>query len=235
MVRLGWASQLFDSPIRFSGAASLEWERYANQSAADIDYFRSSARLQYTPPGDDQGFSPFLAYVPRMDFDPTLAHNFATRQDLNLGVDKVFNFDGAFDRLPASADSGSGAVWSLGYAFGGQRRFRNPAPQSYALFFNPSAGYIISDEWNASFSATTTRRWFDTTDAIGHRDLTVEPTAILEYIVPGRWVGGENTARALGSPAVDFFVLFERNWSNVSGGTYGQWVAGLVLKTGWRF
>jgi hypothetical protein len=36
--------------------------------------------------------------VPRLDFDFTFANNFATRQDLNLGIDKVFNFDGAFDR-----------------------------------------------------------------------------------------------------------------------------------------
>jgi hypothetical protein len=235
VVRLGWASQLFGSPIRFSGAASLEWERYANQSAADIDYFRSSARLQYTPPGDDQGFSPFFSYVPRMDFDPTLADNFATRQDLNLGVDKVFNFDGAFNRLPAGTDSGSAAVWSLGYAIGGQRRFRSPSPQSWALFFSPSVGWVISDQWNASFSATTTRRWFDTSNAVGRRDLTLEPTAVVEYIIPSRWVGGDNVARALGSPAVDFFTLFERNWSSVRGGTYSQWVAGFVLKTGWRF
>ncbi len=170
-----------------------------------------------------------------MDFDPTLAHNFATRQDLNLGVDKVFNFDGAFNRLSASPDSGSAAVWSFGFAAGGQRRFRSPAPQSYALFLSPSAAWVISDEWNASFSAMTTQRWFDTTNTVGRRDLTIEPTAILEYVVPSRWVGGENTARALGSPAVDFLVLFERNWSNVSGGSYSQWLAGLVLKTGWRF
>ncbi|MGB9649982.1 MAG: hypothetical protein WCB44_33450 [Stellaceae bacterium] len=36
--------------------------------------------------------------MPRLDFDFTFANNFATRQDLNLGIDKVFNFDGAFDR-----------------------------------------------------------------------------------------------------------------------------------------
>src|SRR6516162_11620879 len=30
LVRLGWASQLFDTPIRVSGAASLETERFVN-------------------------------------------------------------------------------------------------------------------------------------------------------------------------------------------------------------
>src|SRR6516162_3420695 len=92
LVRLGWASQLFDTPIRVSGAASLETERFVNAPGAAIDYIRTSARAQYINPENDQDFSPFLSYVPRLDFDPTFANNFTTRQDLNLGVDKGFNF-----------------------------------------------------------------------------------------------------------------------------------------------
>jgi hypothetical protein len=42
-----------------------------------------------------------------MDFEPMFGENFATRQDLNLGFDKVFNFDGAFNRVPDSSDSSS--------------------------------------------------------------------------------------------------------------------------------
>ena len=98
LVRLGWASQLFDTPIRISGAASFETERFVNGPGAGIDYIRPSARAQYTNPQDDQNFSPYLSYVPRLDFDPTFANNFATRQDVNFGIDKVFNFDGAFNR-----------------------------------------------------------------------------------------------------------------------------------------
>ena len=161
LVRLGWASQLFDTPIRISGAASFETERFVNGPGAAIDYIRPSARAQYINPQDDQAFSPFLSYVPRLDFDPTFANNFATRQDLNLGIDKVFNFDGAFNRVPASSNSSSATVWSFGFSIGGQRRFRDPSPQSYALVFNPSAAYVISDQWNASFSMPITRRWFD--------------------------------------------------------------------------
>src|SRR6516162_7255206 len=152
LVRLGWASQLFDTPIRVSAAASLETERFVNAPGAAIDYIRPSARAQYVNRENDQDYSPFLSYVPRLDFDPTFANNFATRQDLALGVDKVFNFDGAFNRIPASSSSSSATVWSFGFSVGGQRRFRDPAPQSYAFFFNPSASYIISDQWNASFS-----------------------------------------------------------------------------------
>ena len=71
--------------------------------------------------------------------------------------------------------------------------------------------------------------------SILRQNWTVEPTGVLEYVIPNNWFGGADTARMLGSPAVDFLVSFERNWSNVSGGTYSQWVAGLVVKSGWRF
>jgi hypothetical protein len=133
LVRLGWASQLFDTPIRVSGAASFETERFTNGSGAAIDYIRPSARAQYINPEIDQDYSPFLSYVPRLDFDPTFANNFATRQDLNLGIDKVFNFDGAFNRISPASNSSSETVWSFGFSIGGQRRFRDPSPQSYAF------------------------------------------------------------------------------------------------------
>src|SRR5271165_2207819 len=216
LVRLGWASQLFDTPIRVSGAASLETERFVNAPGAAIDYIRTSARAQYINPENDQDYSPFLSYVPRLDFDPTFANNFATRQDVNLGIGKVFNFDGAFNRIPAASNSSSGTVWSFGLTIGEQRRFRDPPPQSYALFFNPSVSYVISEQWNASFSIPTTRRWFDTINGVTQRNLTVEPTGVVEYVIPGDWLGGADVARWAGNPAVDFVVGVERNWSNVS-------------------
>jgi uncharacterized protein (TIGR00645 family) len=235
LVRLGWASQLFESPIRISGAASFETERFVNGPGAAIDYIRPSARAQYTNPQDDQDFSPYLSYVPRLDFDPTFANNFATRQDLNLGIDKVFNFDGAFNRLPAASESSSATVWSLGFNLGAQRRFRDPSPQSYAFFFNPSVGYVISDQWNASVSMAITRRWFDTLEGVNQRNLTWEPTGVVEYVIPADWLDGVDAARWRGNPAIDFVAGLERNWSNISGREYTQWRVGIVFKTGWRF
>lgn len=235
LVRLGWASQLFDTPIRVSGAASLETERLVNAPGAAIDYIRPSARAQYINPENDQDYSPFLSYVPRLDFDPTFANNFATRQDVNLGIDKVFNFDGAFNRLPAAPNSSDATVWSFGFSIGGQRRFRDPSPQSYAFLFNPSAAYVISNQWNASFSMAMTRRWFETIDGVSQRNLTWEPTGVLEYVIPADWLGGADAARWRGNPAIDFVAGLERNWSNTSGREYSQWRVGLVFKTGWRF
>ncbi len=231
VARLGWASQLLGTPLRVSGVASLEWERFPNANAASVDYFRSSARMQYINPGDDQGFSPFFAYVPRMDFEPTIGDNFATRQDVNFGFDKTFNFDGGFNRVPAAANSSSDTVWSFGYSITGQRRIRNLAPQSWAIIFAPSAAWVISPQWNASLAMPLTRRWFNGAS----RDLTVEPIGILEYIIPGGWLGGGHGATLLGNPAVDFLAFHERNWSTEASFEYGQWRAGVVLKAGWRF
>src|SRR5262249_25957117 len=125
LVRLGWASQLFDTPIRLSAAASLETERFVNAPGAAIDYIRPSARAQYINRQDDQVYSPYLSYVPRLDFDPTFANNFATRQDVNLGIQKAFNFDGALNRVPAGSNSSSATVWSFGFNIGAQQRFRD--------------------------------------------------------------------------------------------------------------
>ena len=235
LVRLGWAIQLFDTPIRVSGAASLETERSVNAPGAAIDYIRASARAQYVNPENDQDYSPFLSYVPRLDFDPTFANNFATRQDLALGFDKVFNFDGTFNRIPTSSNSSSEAVWSFGFGVGGQRRFRDPPPPSYAFFFSPTAAYVISEQWSASFSLPITRRWFDMLNDVSQRNLTLEPTAVLEYVIPSGWLGGADSARLLGNPAIDFFAMTERNWSNLSGAAYTQYRAGIFFKTGWRF
>jgi hypothetical protein len=235
VARLGWASQLFDSPIRVSAAAGLETERFVNAANAAIDYTRPSARAQYINPENDQDYSPFLSYVPRSDFDPTFANNFTTRQDLTLGIDKVFNFDDDFNRVPVASSSSASTVWSFGFSAGGQRRFRDPAPQSYALFFNPSASYAISEQWNASFSMPMTGRWFDTINGVDQQNLTVEPTGVVEYAIPSVWLGGAEAVRMLGNPAIDFVVGVERNWSNLSGAGYTQWVTAIVFKTGWRF
>ena len=235
LVRLGWASQLFDTPIRVSAGTSLETERFVNAPGAAIDYIRPSARAQYINPEDDQGYSPFLSYVSRLDFDPTFANNFATRHDVNFGIDKVFNFDGAFNRIPASSNSSSATVWSLGFSIGAQQRFRDPPPQSHMFFFIPSLSYVISEQWNASFEMPIERRWFETLDGVGQRDLTWIPTGVVEYVIPSDWLGGVDLARWAGNPAIDFVAGVERNWSNISAAAYTQWRVGLVFKTGWRF
>jgi hypothetical protein len=57
-------------------------------------------------------------YVPRLDFEPTFAHEFATRQDLNVTFNRVFNFNGQFKRMPVASDSFASSVFSLGCSAG---------------------------------------------------------------------------------------------------------------------
>lgn len=235
IVRVTVADQLGNLPIRISAGSSVEWDRFANAPSADWDKVRPFLRLQYVDSANDQAFSPYFAYVTRIDFDPTLSRQFATRQDLNLGVNKVWNFDRDFNRVLFSGNSSAGSVWRFGLTVGVQQRFRQPAPASYAAFFVPSVSYVISEQWNAGLAIDITRRWFYPNGGVDRRDLFFEPVATLEFLVPGEWLGGPGTARLFGSPAIDGLIGFERNTSNVSSANYNQLSAGLAFKLGWRF
>ena len=234
-VGLSIAGQLGELPVRLSSGVNAEWDRYGNAPSAEFDKLRTYIRLQYVDAANDQAFSPFVSFVPRQDFTPTFAVNFATRYDLNLGFNKVFAFDGNFDRVPFSSSSAAASVWRFGLTVLVQRRFRSAPPESYALFAVPSVSYVISPQWNASLAIDLTRRWFDAFAGTSQRNFTLEPVAVLEYVVPATWLGGERTARLFGRPAIDGLVGVERNWSNVSTASFTQFVAGLVFKFGWRF
>jgi len=97
----------------------------------------------------------------------------------------------------------------------------------------PSVSHALSEQWSVLFIADFTRRWFDQNAGVSRQDLLLEPVATLEYAIPDAVLGGHG--RALGWPAVDFQIAYERNWSNVPGGTYSAAYIGFALKAGWRF
>lgn len=232
---LGWATPVFNLPLRFSANVGAETDRFVDPQGADFDKLRFGLRLQYVNPDNDQAYSPFLAYVPRLDFSPTFAREFATRQDLNLGINKIFNFNGNLERVAFAGNTSADTVWSFGMSATAQRRFRTPAPESTALIVAPSFSYVISERWNFSLALFLTQRWFDQTFGISQQDFTAEPIATLEYVLPSRWFGGGDTAGWLGRPALDFQVAYEKNWSNVSSAAFSAWYIGPILKLGWRF
>ncbi len=235
VVRLSGSGQLGDLPLRLSGSVSLESDRFVNANGADFDKIRPRLQLQYVDSDNDQAYSPFVAYVPRLDFEPTFAREFATRNDLDVGISKAFNFDEGFNRIPVSGGSSASAVWSLGFTVLGQRRFRDPAPSSYALELLPSLSHVISEQWSILFGMEVLQRWFDPDGGVSRRDFTLIPLTSLQYSLPAKWFGGERQARWFGNPSVDFLAGYERNWSNVSGGTFSQLVTGIAINTGWRF
>ena len=113
VVRVSMAGQLGTLPVRLTASVSTEWDRSASASSVDFDKLRTGLRAQYVDADNDQTYSPFVAFVPRLDFDPTFATRFATRYDLDFGVNKVFNLDGDLHRIGFSGDSAAATVARL--------------------------------------------------------------------------------------------------------------------------
>lgn len=230
-----WSTPVLDLPLRFTANARAEVDRFTQVPQGDFDKIALSGRLQVIDPNNDQAYSPYVVYAPRWDFDPFYRERFATRQDITVGVNKTFNFDAAFQRVAFSGNTFEDTRWSFGVTAAVQRRFREPAPGSWAAFFVPSATYVISPQWNVSAGVDFERRAFDPVAGFNREDWLLEPILTLEFIAPARWFGSAATAAAVGRPALDFQVAYERNWSNVSTGNFAVWHVGAALKLGWRF
>ena len=237
---VSWSTPVFDLPLRFTANARVEVDRFTQAwqpsvAPANFDKVALSARLQYIDPTNDQNFSPYFVYAPRFDFDPFFQQRFATRQDLNLGVNKTFNFDGSFRRVPFSPNTLADTVWSLGVTSFAQRRFRDPEPSSWAFYLIPSVTYVISEQWNVSLGAELMFRTFDPYLGFTENEWFLEPIATLEFVLPSAWFGSDRNATLFGRPAIDLQMAYERNWSNIAAFSYGAWHVGAALKLGWRF
>ena len=235
IVGLSWSTPVFDLPFRFTANARAEVDRLTQVPAADFDKIALSGRLQYIDPANDQAYSPYFVYAPRFDFDPFFRERFATRQDLNLGVNKTFNFDANFQRVPFSPDTLAETAWSFGITAFAQRRFRDPAPSSWAFYVIPSATYVISETWNVSLGLEVMRRLFDPYLGFSEAEWFIEPIATLEFVLPAAWFGSASTSRMFGRPAIDLQMAYEQNWSNIPAFSYSAWHVGAALKLGWRF
>ena len=230
---VSWSTPVFDLPLRFTANARAEADRFTQVPQADFDKIAVSGRLQYIDPDNDQAYSPYASYAPRWDFDPFYRGWFATRQDITVGVNKIFNFDAAFQRVAFSGNTFEETRWSFGVTAAIQRRFREPAPGSWAAFVAPSVAYVISPQWNVSLNTLLERRAFEPVDGFNREDWLVEPILTLEFVVPAQWFGA--AAAAVGRPALDFQVAYEKNWSNVPTRNFAVWHVGGALKLGWRF
>jgi hypothetical protein len=233
---VSWAAPVADLPLRASMTANAESDRFFRASGVDRDKLGGSGRLQYIDPANDQAFSPYFAFAPRWDFLPTYANQISARQDFNLGVNKRFNFDGAFRPLAAAANTSEATVWSFGLTAFVQQRLREPQTSSTAAFLIPSVTYAISKEWNASLAVEALSRWFErNTLGFSRQDREVTPIVTLEYIVPAEALGGERNAALLGRPALDFQSSWLKVWSSAPGAGYEQFEARAAIKMGWRF
>ena len=232
---LSWSAAAFDLPLRLTASLRVESDRFIEASQADLDKLGGSLRLQYVSPDDDQSVSPYFAFAPRVDFAPTFARVVATRQDLNLGFNKTFNVDAAWQRIPPAGNTRAQTVWSFGLTVFAQRRFRDPAPSSSALYLIPSVSYVFTEQWSFNFGVETIWRRFDRNVGFRREDWLVEPIATLEFALPAAWLGAEDVARLMGRPALDFQASYETASANLPTVAFSRWTAGVALKTGWRF
>lgn len=232
---MSWATPVFDLPFKFTANTRAEVDRFTQASSLDFDKITASGRLQYVDPDNDQAYSPYVSYAPRWDFAPFYKSWFATRQDLNFGVNKTFNYDANFRRVAFSGNTLAETVWSFGMTAVIQRRFRDPPPGSWAAYLVPSATFAISPHWNLSAGILAERRAFDSYYGFSQEDWLIEPIVTLEFVLPESWFGSDRTAMWLGRPALDFQVAYEKNWSNLPAANFEVWHVGIALKMGWRF
>jgi hypothetical protein len=222
--------------FRFTATGFGELNRYFSTSDVNVDRLGGSARLQYVDPNNDQAFSPYVAYAPRWQWaDPYSGLN-ETRQDFNLGFNKRFNFDGSFHAIAIAPDTSAETVWSFGLTAFAQRRDRDVRLSSDAVFLIPSVSCVISKDWSASLAVEFLGRWYEK-DAAGEtsRDWEALPIATLEYLIPPSFLGGENIAKILGRPALDFQGSYLKVWSTVPNVSFGQWEARAAIRVGWQF
>jgi hypothetical protein len=222
--------------FRFTAIGFGELNRYFAVPDVDVDRIGGSARLQYVDPTNDQAFSPYVAYAARRQWASEDSGLNETRQDFNLGFNKRFNLDGAFQLVPSAADTSAQTVWSFGLTAFAQRRVRDLRLSSDALVLIPSASYVISNNWSASFAVELLGRWYEA-DLAGEtsRDWEAFPIATLEYVIPASFLGGESFARVLGRPALDFQGSYLKVWSTVPNVSFGQWDVRATIRMGWRF
>ncbi|HLG46700.1 MAG TPA: hypothetical protein VKY24_10710 [Reyranella sp.] len=232
---LSWTAPVFDLPFKITVNARAELDRFTVVPSADFDKIFLSGRLQYVDANNDQAFSPYVSYGPRLSYTPFYAGWLQTRQDLTFGINKTFNYDANFQRVAFSGNSFAETTWSFGVTTGFQRRFANPPPSSWAVFLVPSASYVISPQWNLGVGVFMQRRGFDSFLGQSDEEWFIEPIATLEFVLPSRWFGSEANAALIGRPALDFQVAYEKNWSPLATFNYDQWVVGAALKFGWRF
>jgi len=239
-----FAGPLAGLPLRLTLSTFADTERFANApnsalaslGAVDLDRIGGNARLQYVDPNNDQAFSPYIAFAPRWSYGAGFSDLLETRQDLNVGFNKRFNFDGSFEPIAISGDTSAATVWSFGLTAFGQIRNRDLQLSSDAVFLIPSVSYVISKDWTASLAVEFLGRWYEPTSAgFSGRDFEALPIATVEYAIPAAFFGGDKVATLLGRPALDFQTSYLKVWSTFPGVSFNQWDGAVVIRVGWRF
>jgi hypothetical protein len=229
-IELRWSHAMTSLPLKSSIRLRADTDRFANVPQADEDEMSATFKTQYFDANNDQAIAPFVSYKGTLIFDATFSPWTQTKNDLAVGVAKVFNFDGELHALPISGRSAADAVWSLAMNMAVQRRLRTPGADSTALIGALEVICTPFEEWAISLGVDARQRWFDAvmskSGAPARRDFTIEPLFTLLW---------DPSAPLWGSPTIAMQVDFERKASNLPGKSYNQWAVGPVLTASWRF
>ena len=144
MLGVSWSTPVLDLPFRFTANVRAELDRFTQFPAWTSTSWRRRARLQYVDANNDQAYSPYIAYSPRWDFTPFYRDWFDTRQDLNFGVNKTFNFDAGFQRVAFSGDTFGRDGLVVRRDGVHPTTIPRSEPQSWAVILVPSMTYVIS-------------------------------------------------------------------------------------------
>ena len=232
-IALGWSPNWTSLPFKPTVKLKEESDRYTNVPQASQDQASGSFRLSYFDATDDQAWAPFFSYKLEAIYGATFSPWLETKNDFNLGFDKLFSFDDNFRPLPDAANSRGVATWTLGLTAYVQRRVRTSPSNSLALYVVPSATYVPSSDWIISLTMETWERWYQSVLAkpISRRDFEINPILAIAYD-PSTLLGGHN---ALGSPQIALEIGFDNRSSSVVNKSFKQWTLGPVLSVKWKF
>jgi hypothetical protein len=224
-VRLGWKRQLPNS-INVSALVDVNSDRYPDASGANTDATYGRFRVQRITGTDDQEFQPFFEYSPRLIFTPFFEHTSSTSHDFRFGVDKLYNFDGAWHPIGHNRDTSERTVWSLALTTDLWRRHTNSGPSSTRVEIDPSlTWYPPGKPWSVSFELDILPTWYDeSTDGSRYATST---TAIITYeYAPMAW-SWDKQNRTL---KIDFQIVYSRVDSADVSIAFKQWAIGPMIK-----
>ena len=248
-VRLGWSKQVSQF-VKLSALADVSSDRYPSDASANGDASFAKLRAQYSTGGDDQEWSPYVEYSPKIAFIPTFSKKQSSSQDLSIGFDKTYNFLRGFEPIsgPPRPDSSLATVWSVGFTGTVSRRFAGSTPDSWIGTASPTLSWNATQgsdpkaaQWNLSLEVDVSHKIFNAAANVKERDTTIGPVLTVEVLPPLSWFEGEiendrdKRRTHLGRPRIDFQLSFVDFSSNTPQSAFHQWTLGPTIKASWDF
>jgi hypothetical protein len=216
---LEWSRQF--SKIKLSTLVAATLERYAKVREANTDTFTASVKAELTD-GRSDLFVPYFQYEQTMGFTPFFRKREDTLHDLALGFTSGIGFGKDWDLIAYSKADEPGRS-SLKFDVQAGRRFADPRDLD-RVFIEVNLDFVhtISEQWSVGVTPAFKARWYD--NYFGELRRDYRPSVELK----AEWTPGWLT-KQLPEAAIEFIVLFERNYSNLADQRYKLWELGPTI------